>query len=286
MTDEKNKSSSDQRGVDGLTEVLRLQAEALSRISERMAANQGGVDALHPGVGMPPPVEPPRESRHLPVMASDPGLHEDSLPVLNSFKKFLDEERHRARKRMIWVLAGFTVVLATVLTVLVWMSGERSKGLEADISKAQSLAERSRQEADAGLRKLGEANAQMATQSAAQIHKDITRNILWAHSVITSNLSSELAGRDSEVDRLREKLAALEIENALLSQQVTEINQRLKVLEEAAKESDEIAALQEQIRRQDAAAATNRSSVESSRAAPININSAKYGRSFQMRMPQ
>ena len=282
MTDNKQAGDSDHRGVDGLTEVLRLQAEALSRISERMAGMHGNQTEPTP-VSTPPPVKPGagRASESLPVLARDPVLSEESLPVLNSFKNFLDQERRRGRKRMLWVLFGFTVAFSIVLAIIVWMNLERSRELKADIIQTGARTERVRADADAELKRLSEKAAATATQNVSQMRKDITRNILWAHSVISSNVSSELSGRDSEMERLKDKIATIEVENAMLSRQVTEFGKRLSALEDDARLNN----MERENQFQDVVAATNKRSV-AAKETPVTINSAKYGRSFQLRMPQ
>lgn len=281
MTDEKPHPELERQGVEGLTEVLRLQAEALSRISERMSG------ARHPGAtpGIPP-VEPRRESGNLPVLAGDPALSGDSLPVLNSFKSFLEQERQMARRRLLWVILGFTGVFSAVLALLVWLNNERASGLEADLRHSAERSEQARQEADAGLKRLAAQSALTATQNVNQMRHDMARNILWAHSVIASNFTSELSGRDSELDRLKEKLASVEVENALLSRRLAELDDRLEQVESAAKERDAEDAIRAQINQQEAtAAATARPVMPAPAAEPLQINSARYNRPLKLRMP-
>lgn len=275
MTEQKHNPESGQQGVEGLTEVLRLQAEALSRISERMSETHG----FGSGSAIPPPEahEPRRDAAHLPVLAGDAALNEDSLPVLNSFKKFLDQERQESRKRLMWTLLGFAAVFTAVLAVIVWFNGEKSNQMEADVRQT-------RQEADAGMKRLAEQSALTATQNVNQMRRDLARNILWAHSLITSNVNDELSGRDSEVERLKDKISAIEIENAMLSRQVMDMEERLKQVETSLKDSQEEAALEAQIRAQDAAATNRKASAETT--SPLTINSAKFNRTFKLRMPK
>ncbi len=262
--------------MDGLTEILRLQAEALSRISERMTDSRGDQAEIPSGFSTPAH-EPIRDPGHLPVRAGDPALNEESLPVLNSFKKFLDQERQRSRKRMFWILAGFLIGIFGVLGIIVRTNQERAKALEADIFNTRFKAGQE-------IKQLGEKTTLMATQNANQMRKDITRNVLWAHSVISSNLNVELSGRDSDIDRLKDKLSSLEIENAMVARKVMELEQRLAELE-GIREKAEIGILENQIRNQDAITATNRA-VSGAKTTPVMINSAKFGRSFQLRIPQ
>lgn len=282
MTTEKSGMGSESRGMDGLTEVLRLQAEALSRISERMADSRGVHGDASQGLPSSPH-EQVRDPAHLPVRAGDPALTEESLPVLNSFKKFLDQERRRSRQRMLWVLFGFSAVIAGVLVIIVRLNHDRATALEADIVQAKAKAEQVRSEAGQEIRQMGEKASLMAAQNANQMRKDITRNILWAHSVISSNVNSELSGRDGDLDRLKDKVSSLEIENAMMSRKVMELEQRLGELEEV-REKSEAAMIEGQIREQDAVTASNRPSAKET--TPVMINSAKFGRSFQLRVPQ
>ena len=61
MTNEKNNPDQDARGVEGLTEVLRLQAEALSRISERMSGARGASQESGPAKAPAPAQAQPAE---------------------------------------------------------------------------------------------------------------------------------------------------------------------------------------------------------------------------------
>jgi len=281
MTDDKRNADNEHRAMDGLTEVLRLQAEALSRISERMAGMRGAPPDSTP-IQVPPPFQPGvgRESGNLPVLAHDPALNEESLPVLNSFKNFLDQERRRTRKRLLWVLLGFTMVFSGVVVVIVWQNSESAQEIKADIAKTSNLAKQSRLETQAEIQRLGEQASVTATQNVSQMRKDIARNIVWAHSVIASNVSSELSGRDSEAERLKEKISSIEIENAMLSRRVVELGLRVSALEDRDRVSADLEA-----QAQESFPRTNTPSA-SAKPAPVIINSPKYGRSFQLRMPQ
>ncbi len=288
MTDNINSSDPDKRGVEGLTEVLRLQAEALSRISERMAGmgqNAGKVP--------PPPIEKPRQNdgAHLPVLAGDPSLNEESLPVLNSFKQFLEQERRRGRKRFIWGLLGVTVVFSCVLAVIVKINFERARALKADIQLTSSRLDRSQQATDGALKKVADKADQSAAQAiaknAATIRSDITRNILWAHSTLASNMTTELTDRDSEIARLKEKVSSLEVDNTMLARQVSELVQRVKVIEMDYLNYMEHASIEGQVAETNEAVLSMTNVAPAvGRAAPLTINSPRFGRPMQMRVPK
>lgn len=289
MTDEKQNPEPDHRGVDGLTEVLRLQAEALSRISERMAGMRGSSQGAATN---PPQVSPGMDSGrgvNLPALASDPSLNEDSLPVLNSFKKFLDHERQRARKRVLWVLLGFTVAFSGVLSVIVWMNSEHVTALKTDILREQVAAEKSRKQASAEIRKVSENAAISATQNVTTMRKDITRNILWAHSVISSNLSTELSGRDSEIEQLKDKVSGLEIENTMLTKRLNELGRRLKAVEDDYRDFLERPLLEAGVRDAEPVVDVDTPNIQSNKsrvASPLMINSPRLGRTLQLQVPK
>jgi hypothetical protein len=292
MTDEKNNSEADHRGVDGLTEVLRLQAEALSRISERMSGLRGNFQKPMPM--NPPPGfagQDPGQGLNLPVLAGDPALSEDSLPILNSFKKFLGEERRRARKRNLWLTLGFTVAFSGVLAAIVWMNSERISAINSDVLEQKSRAEKSRQEATSAIKKVADGAAQASVQTATTMRKDITRNILWAHSALSSNLTSELSGRDVEIDQLKDKVSALEIDNTMLTKQLNELGRRVKAVEADYRDFMERPMQDSQLRDLEAQSAAEEGATNPFPAAirapsPLTINSAKFGRQFQLQMPK
>lgn len=286
MTDEKQAPETDHRGVDSLTEVLRLQAEALSRISERMSGMKGPASEPSAIPSDVPPRVAPGDGAHLPVLAGDPSLNEESLPVLNSFKKFLDQERRRSRKRILWVLLGFTVAFACVLGVIVWMNLENVQQLNSDINQANDRTERARKTAEAEIRRMEAKAASAAVETAAEMRKDVTRNILWAHTMITSNVTSKIEGRDEELERLKEKISSLEIENTLLTQQINELGRRMKAIEEDYQGFLERPVLEGQMREQDALAAPTNQSASVNRVAPLTINSVRFGRSLQLQVPK
>jgi hypothetical protein len=152
MMDEKTSSEPGKQGVEGLTEVLRLQAEALSRISERMSGA-----GLSQAAGKVPPPNPLKSNHfeagvNLPALSGDPALKEESLPVLNSFKQFLEQERRRGRKRLMWGLLGFTVAIAGVLALVIQMNRAQDLALKTDIQRTSTRLDRSRLAAEAELK--------------------------------------------------------------------------------------------------------------------------------------
>lgn len=292
MTDEKQAQEAESRGVAGLTEVLRLQAEALARISERMAGLRAkpAEPAAAPPEGDRAAAGAGEEGRFLPVMAGDPALKEESLPVLNSFKKFLDQERRRARQRLLWLSLGFTVLIAAVLGLVLWMNSEGEKSLRGDLAAARQRLEKNRTAMDKELQAVAAASA----QHVSQLRTDLRRNLVFNQTALASNVTSELSGRDEEINRLKEKVSALEIENAMLAGELKELARRVKVVED-----DALAYLERPVKSgrfleaagMSAAPAGTVSNAVSFPAsldeslAPVRIESPYFGRSMQLRVP-
>jgi hypothetical protein len=289
MTHDKHAQEMESRGVEGLTEVLRLQAEALARISERMA----GLRAKPAESAAPPPAGDPAwagagdEGRYLPAMAGDPALKEESLPVLNSFRKFLDQERRRARQRLLWLSLGFTVLIAGVLALVLWMSSQGEKSLRGDLEAARQRLEKNRVAVDEELR----AMAAVSARSASELRADVRRNLVLNQTALASNVTSELSGRDEDINRLKEKVSSLEIENAMLAGQLKELARRVKAVED-----DTLSYLERPAKagRFLEAAGLSAGAVSNTAAfpasldeplAPLRIESPHFGRSLQLRVP-
>lgn len=201
-------------GAD-LNEVLRLQAVALARMSERMDS--------HRLAGARPAPLPPGErpaSGNLPVLASEAALTEDSLPVLNAFREFLDQERRRSRARILWVSFLFAVVFSLTALVVLWMGRERLQELRNDLGTTNKKVEQTLQSASDEMKKVSEA----AGRTVSTIRQDVNTTLHKAQSAMASNVAVEMQSRDAELGLLKEKLAALEIENAVLIGRLREAN--------------------------------------------------------------
>lgn len=222
IRDDTKMSDDDHKESASLGEVIRLQAMALARMSERMT-NQEGVQ---PG-SLPAP-RPLREEGNLPVLAGDAALSEESLPVLNSFKKFLAAERRRARRRVIWVSVALGAGLMIVVGVGAWAGRERIAALRDDIAAANVRSEEARLKAAAEIKK----STDSAAAAAALLRQDLRRNVQSSHSILSSNLTTQLVGRETELEQLKEKLSTLEIENAMLASQLKELAETSRQLQE------------------------------------------------------
>lgn len=228
MTDELHKTEGGPAG--DLNEVLRLQAAALARMSERMDTHR--MAAARPPI--PPP--PERHGLHLPVLASDAAaLTEDSLPVLNAFREFLEQERRRTRARVLWVSLSFAVVFGITVSAVVWLGRERIRELRSDLGSTNKRVDDTLQSASEEIRKVSEA----AGRTVSTIQRDVNSTILNAQSAIASNVNVEMKTRDAEIDLLKEKLSSLEIENAVLLGRLREATREAEARARAVEEQQE-----------------------------------------------
>ena len=222
MTDETQKANSDPGGVGGLTEILKLQAEALARMSERMAGQQA------PPLSGPPLALPPRfdgTGGHLPIMAGDPAMSEEGLPVLSAFRKFLETERRKARRRFVWMSVLFAILMGGVLAAAAYLWSNRVRELRSDIAGVRTEAAEAKVAAqvrtDAGEK------AQRVAEIAVKSVSDVKNNL----SAAQSNLAAEVVSRSGEIDRLKEMISSLQLENAVLISQVNALTKKTAEME-------------------------------------------------------
>lgn len=251
MTDNTDTSRHDSNEVNNLTEVLKIQAEALARISERMA----GTPSQPQGGGRLPLALPPRMegiSGHFPALADDPSLGEESLPVLNAFRRFLEAERRKARVRFLWLTLIFVGVIAATLVAAYFFWNARVNRIDEGVKSAQdtaalavasqsnviaavALAAASQSNVVAEARdaagKEARAAAAKAQNSMGVLREDVKAHLLAAQS----NLVTEAAVREGEIERLKESVASLQLENAVL---ISQIKDMLKKMEEARSEPE------------------------------------------------
>lgn len=284
MTDETHKPDGEPAAAD-LNEVLRLQAVALARMSERMNTHQVGAARI-----LPPTQE--RAGAHLPVLASDAALSEDSMPVLSAFREFLDQERRRTRARILWISLLFVVLFSVSAAVLVWMGREHIRELQDDIGTANRKLEASRESADAEIRKISES----AKQSVKALKQDLNSSMTQAQSAMVSNVNTKLQHSDAEMDLLKDKLSALEIENAVLIGRLREAVDRAEALQlermnaETAAEMDAMTSVEPAVTGTgprdelvETAAATN--APQSVGGDPIVIQTPAYNRPVRLKVP-
>ncbi len=275
----------DEPAAPDLNEVLRLQAVALARMSERMNTHASG--AARPL----PPIQD-RAGSHLPVLASDMALSEDSMPVLNAFREFLDQERRRTRARILWISLLLVLLFSVSAAVLVWMGRERIQELRADIGTANQKVEASRVSADAEIKKMSES----AKQSVTALKHDLNSSLTQAQSTMASNLTSKLQRSDAELDLLKDKLSSLEIENAVLVGRLHEALERAEALQLErmnVETAAEMAAMTDEDQTKAGGAASEEEMpavVETNAAAvsgqdPIVIQSPSYNRAFRLKVP-
>ncbi len=268
-----------------LNEVLRLQAVALARMSERMDAHRTPGPKPLPS----PPVERPAGG-NLPVLASDAALTEDSLPVLNAFRDFLEQERRRTRARILWVSLSFAVVFGVAAAVVIWMGRERLLELRSDLGSTTRKVDQSLQDANAEMRKVSEA----AGRTVTTIQRDVNATLHKTQSTIASNVAVEMQSRDAELGLLKEKLAALEIENAVLIGRLREADRAAAEAAEPVQDSEPeiVPDGEESCGKPDQAAAGTSVREETGLAmpppdggAPILIQTPAYNRPVRLKVP-
>ena len=272
MTEETHKPDGDSTTGD-LNEILRLQAVALARMSERINAQY-----TSPVKALPPLQE--RSGLHMPILTSDAALSEDSMPVLNAFREFLDQERRRTRARILWISLLFAVLFAASVAAILWLGRERLQELRADIGVANRKVDASRERASDEIKKISET----ATRSVTAMKRDMS----MAQSAIVSNLNDKLQNRDVETELLKEKLSNLEIENAMLIGRMRDSADRAEARQATEEAADADGAEMLDPMDDNIGVVTDETNdvVQSKDMAPIVIQTPSYNRPVRLKVPR
>jgi hypothetical protein len=231
-----------------LAEVIRLQAEALARISGRMSGHRTereGRDIPPPGRGRSESGDvllarrPAAHDDSLPVLGDDPALSADQMPVLNAFKKFLDMERRRTRRRMIegGILVG--LLLVGVLTAGFVLGRNRLAELSDRLREQRESSERARLDTETELRRvawaaqelrtarsLADADLRRLQENAALLRHELTNQVLQART----QLVTEISRQSQDLERMKKMIASLESENVRLQTDLADIRTAPPVL--------------------------------------------------------
>jgi len=226
--------------IGNLTEILRLQAETLARMTSRMgdAAPQA-----------PPAARLPQGARFsdddedddlatgnnaLPVLARDPSASGESLPVLNTFRKFLADERRRARRRLTVAAVVFSALLIVILTALIWVGRDRLQNMREELSGKQAQLQAGLK---AGLQEhegqILEKNRQLTDDKVNQVAAATLRYgaALTNQTATTQReLRQDLDAQGMDLGRAKETVPKLQIENADLGRQLQELRFRTEYL--------------------------------------------------------
>ena len=241
----------DDEGVNemDLAEVIRLQAEALARISGKMAGHRSGGAETRGGTGPRGPARGRSEEgdvllslrsggqgESLPALADDPALSAESMPVLNAFRKFLDAERRRTRARMIqtWVLLA--CVILGILAVAFVVGRRRLAGIASDVQAQRDFVNQSRTETEVEVRRVNwvvqelqarnaaaDADLKRMRDSALQLRQEMTNQVLSVQTQLVLRLEKQTS---ELLDGMNDKLTSLQIENAMLQNALKDLQTR------------------------------------------------------------
>jgi hypothetical protein len=136
------------------------------------------------------------------IRTGDEALDED-MPVLNAFRQFLDQERRRARRQMIGLIALFTVLLLALAGGGAWYVRTLLRRMGDDIENSKiRLAEEQLSTVS---------NLQTVARTAVSLKKDVmdTRKA----SVV---LQEKVQAQSGELNKLLDTITTLEIQNSTL----------------------------------------------------------------------
>ncbi len=271
-----SKPDSTPGGLTDISQLLQRQAEELSRLSQQLSGTNSA-PGTPPGGERPfgaekPPVQtwplPVKtvpvgdHSSHLPILASDPALSADSLPVLDAFREFLEEERRRTRRRMIRLMTAGGLIILGIMGVVAWGIDRSIRQTRHDLQitqvKASQLAtEQAEQVGQVSLtasnlerrmlveRQKVQSVAMAATNLQKMVEAEKIRN-----DQVRSQTAETMNDQQEEIQRLKEMITTLEIDNALLTGSLKELRGEGDAME---KEAPELALPADEIRLPDGA---------------------------------
>ena len=226
--------------IGSLTEILRLQAETLAHMTSRMggAAPQAQPEARLPQGARFSDDDEDEEyaggSSALPVLSRDASASGESLPVLNTFRKFLADERRRARRRLTVAAAVFAVLLIVILAALIWIGRDRLQGMQQELARKQEQIQTGLK---AGLQEhegqILEKNRQLTDDKVNQVAAATLRYgaALTNQTAKTQHeLRQDLDAQGMDLGRAKETVSKLQIENADLGRQLQELRFRTEYL--------------------------------------------------------
>ncbi|MFO7534180.1 MAG: hypothetical protein R6X19_00590 [Kiritimatiellia bacterium] len=159
----------------------------------------------------PAPRRRPRRERGVVLFADRSGsiiragadTDEESMPVLNAFRQFLEAERRRSRRQLIALVCVFSALVAALLGSGGWYLKTRLARLESGI---ESDKIRSQEDLLASV-----SNMQSVARAAVSLKKDVvdTRKL-------SAVLNEKVAEQSGELSKLIDTITTLEIQNSLL----------------------------------------------------------------------
>jgi hypothetical protein len=138
----------------------------------------------------------------------------ESLPVLNALREFIEMERRRTRNRMIALGATFIVLFLIAAAAGFWMARRHWERMRQEFAAE-------RQESQAVIWRT-ESNVAEVAVTTDRLRTEFTRERESSRHA-ESQLVARVAGSTEEVRGMKDTVAALEIENAMLNYTVRDI---------------------------------------------------------------
>lgn len=260
MTPSQNDSGKTSQELSELSDMIRRHAEELARLSGSLQGQsepppKPSTAPFEPS-NTPPPQQNPlgdassrsaassptpmtwnrlASDQGLPVLANDLAVNAESLPVLNAFRLFIEEERKQTRRRMIR-LSVFTIlgviIVVGIAAFAVFQTISRTRRQVDDVQVQNVKAQREHQvrfQAMATSNSNIEKRLQrdrLSLLAVASVASNVQMTLQSDHrnlALVRSDMAMKLSGQSQELDKLKETIASLEIENALLSGSLKEL---------------------------------------------------------------
>ena len=203
------------KGVSRPVDPVRAPSE-----SPRPAAVHG--DAAHSHEpwkpdGAVPPVLAIRESKGGLLLADDPSLAAESLPVLNALRQFLETERRRTRRQIGWLVSVFAILLAAAVAGGFVVARVYWHRVQGDLAREHRRAETVSQSAQ---------SAQKAVQNLAAATDKFQEDLQGQKSALEraqATINLRIKDGSQDLTYLKDVIDTLEIQNASLAYAVQDM---------------------------------------------------------------
>ncbi len=146
------------------------------------------------------------------IRAGDENLDAESLPVLTAFRQFLEAERRRARRQMITLIAGFTLVLAILIGGGGWYVWTTLQRVESGLESGKVRSEEDRLAVISNL------------QSVARVAVTLKKDVLDTRKN-SAVLQDRVAEQSGELSKLLDTITSLEIQNSRLQRSMRKLDE-------------------------------------------------------------
>lgn len=173
------------------------------------------------------------------VVLSGEAASAESLPVLNALREFIEMERRRTRNRMIALGATFIVLFLIASAAAFWMARRHWDRMRQELAAERQASQAALWRTESNVADVAVAADRLRTEFAHE--RASSRNA-------ESQLVARISGSTEAVRDIKDTVASLEIENAMLAYSLRDMQSNLTAAARADGQADaQLALLREEL---------------------------------------